>query len=57
MAAVPGAHDRGVTSTYAAVDQSPDPAQAVTWQERLNERPAIRAYKENTPTSWSPTPG
>lgn len=37
-----------MTSTYAAVDQSPDPAQAVAWQERLNDRPAIRSYKERT---------
>jgi len=37
-----------VTFTYAAVDQSPDPAQAVVWQERLNDRPAIRTYKERT---------
>jgi ubiquinone/menaquinone biosynthesis C-methylase UbiE len=42
------AHDRGVTTTYGAVDQSPDPQEAVAWQERLNERPAIRAYKRHT---------
>jgi ubiquinone/menaquinone biosynthesis C-methylase UbiE len=46
---VPGlAHDRGVTTTYGAVDQSPDPQEAVAWQESLNERPAIRAYKRHT---------
>lgn len=37
-----------MTFTYGAVDESPDPVQAVTWQERLNDRPAIRAYKRHT---------
>jgi SAM-dependent methyltransferase len=37
-----------VTFVYGAVDESPDPHQAVIWQERLNERPAIRAYKRHT---------
>lgn len=37
-----------MTPIYAAVDQSPDPQMAVAWQERLNERPAIRAYKRHT---------
>ncbi|HYZ99690.1 MAG TPA: methyltransferase domain-containing protein [Acidimicrobiales bacterium] len=37
-----------MTFTYGAVDESPDPQQAVIWQERLNERPAIRAYKQHT---------
>lgn len=34
-----------MTFTYGAVDQSPDPAEAVEWQEQVNRWPAIQAYK------------
>jgi SAM-dependent methyltransferase len=37
-----------MTSTYGVVDEGPDPQQAVTWQERVNDWPAIRAYKQHT---------
>lgn len=42
------AHDRRVTDTYGSVDETPDPRDAVRWQERLNEWPEIRAYKQHT---------
>jgi SAM-dependent methyltransferase len=36
-----------VSFTYAAVDQSRDPAEAADWQERIDAWPMIRAYKDH----------
>lgn len=37
-----------VSDTYAAVDESDDPAGAARWQQRMATWPAVRAYKEHT---------
>ena len=37
-----------MSDTFSDVDRSNDPTGAVAWQERIDEWPAIRSYKERS---------